>query len=54
MSEILTKSGKTWQYAARLRFILRDGERVLQQLHRCLETCEMEWRDVPVEGSHES
>lgn len=38
----------TWENVCPLRFVMRDGKRILQSPHRCLETREIEWRDVPL------
>jgi hypothetical protein len=38
----------TWKDICPLRFIVRDGKKILQSPHQCLETLEIEWRDVPL------
>lgn len=40
---------KTWESVCPLRFIMRDGKCILQSPHRCIETREIEWLDVPLE-----
>ncbi len=39
---------KTWESVCPLRFVMRDGQRILQSPHMCVETGEIEWRDVPL------
>lgn len=38
----------TWENVCPLRFVMRDGKRILQHPLRCLETREIVWQDVPL------
>jgi hypothetical protein len=38
----------TWESVCPLRFVMRDGKRILQHPQRCLETREVVWQDVPL------
>ena len=40
--------GTTWESVCPLRFVMRDGKRILQHPLRCLETQEVVWQDVPL------
>lgn len=39
---------KTYRNVTPLRFVMRDGKRILQSPRECVETGEILWVDVPL------
>ena len=47
------KNYTTWQNQCPLRFIEREGKKILQSPWVCMESGEIEWKDVPLEVEKE-
>lgn len=50
LDTVHTKNGvvKTFKNVVPLRFIMKDGKRILQHPFVCVETQEVVWTDVPL------